>query len=178
MFDKANAKTSRQRVPVRIVCADGEAVDCIVFLAPGARVIDLLNDDRAFLPIETRDGFRAIAKADIRRLTPAAEKAASSGPTQSAKPAPKQEGQKTDYDAYKRPADAWSNDPYEVLGVIRTAPWEAVRGAYLARLKTAHPDRLRAAGVEESLIEAGKELSQRLNAAYAKIAAERKGKAA
>jgi len=180
MFDKSTARVSKNAAPVRITFTDGRSLECSVFVAPGGRVIDCLNDERAFLPIDTADGFTTIAKTRIAELAPLGTDGSRQKPANGAeeRPAAAAQRARSAYDAYKRPADAWSDDPYEVLGVMRNAPWEAVRAAYLARLKTSHPDRLRAAGVEESLIEAGKELSQRLNAAYAKIASQRKGKAA
>ncbi|MEL6365017.1 MAG: J domain-containing protein [Pseudomonadota bacterium] len=172
MFDTSARRVERVKIPVSIALSESETLDCAVFVARGGRVSDLLNDERAFLPVEAADGFRAIAKSRILELRQRPMKQTSGSAEE--KPDP---GVRSADMGFRRPADAWSSDPYEVLGVTADAPWEIVRSAYLARLKTAHPDRLRAAGVDASLVDAGKELSQRLNAAYAKIAAARKGRA-
>lgn len=171
MFDAKQHKAARTKVPVAIQLPDGTVLDCKVYVAPNGRVSDLLNDDRDFLPVETGDGFLALAKARIMQL-----KLRGPEPNQPRAEEPGYRQNSADT-SFRRPADAWSSDPYEVLGVTPDAPWEIIRAAYLARLKTAHPDRLRSMGVDASLIEAGKELSQRLNGAYATISAKRKGAA-
>ena len=171
MFEAKQHKAARTKVPVSIQLPDGAILECKVFVAPNGRVSDLLNDERDFLPIETADGFLALSKSRIMQL-----KLRGPEPNRPRNEEPGYRRNAADT-GFRRPADAWSSDPYEVLGVTEDAPWEVVRAAYLARLKTAHPDRLRSMGVDASLIDAGKELSQRLNGAYATISAKRKGAA-
>jgi hypothetical protein len=55
-------------------------------------------------------------------------------------------------------------DPFEVLGVLRDAPWHIVEGAYRAAAKEAHPDR---GGTAERMAE--------LNEAYERAKAVRDG---
>jgi hypothetical protein len=54
--------------------------------------------------------------------------------------------------------DATSEDPYAVLGVARSAPWEQIVAAHKRLARSWHPD----AGGDEDLI-------RRLNAAFAEL---------
>lgn len=56
------------------------------------------------------------------------------------------------------PPDAASDDPYAVLGVARSAPWEQIVSAHKRLARSWHPD----AGGDEDLI-------RRLNAAFAEL---------
>jgi len=75
-------------------------------------------------------------------------------------------------------ADAWSNDeaadPFEVLGVTSAAPFESVRAAWRARLAEYHPDRYAQAGAKIRAV--AEDESRRLNAAFARIAAQQGGR--
>ena len=66
MFEKnANARPKFE-TSVRVSMSDGDQFDAYVFLRVDERLIDLLNDPRAFIPVKKKDGATAIiAKTNI-----------------------------------------------------------------------------------------------------------------
>lgn len=68
-------------------------------------------------------------------------------------------------------SQAYDDDPFEVLGVSPADPFEKVRAAWRARLAEYHPDKYAQAGAKIRAVAADE--SQRLNAAFARIAAQR-----
>lgn len=65
MYDKS-VHRSKNLIEVTFSMSDGELFDAYVFLRPDERLIDLLNDDRAFIPVKREDGPAVIlAKTSI-----------------------------------------------------------------------------------------------------------------
>jgi hypothetical protein len=60
------------------------------------------------------------------------------------------------------------DDPYEVLGIGRSASWEHITAAHRRLARRWHPD-----GADESEREQREELIRRLNAAYAELRVRR-----
>lgn len=58
----------KYRIPVRITFADGSTVLGTVFVRQGQRVLDLLCDDRPFLPVSTTSGTVLLNKSHIRQI--------------------------------------------------------------------------------------------------------------
>ena len=82
MFDPGQKK-ARNKYAVEVELEDGKLLTLFVFVAPGIRVIDMLNDERMFIPFETNDGTIVIYKKNaIKRLTElfAAERSATRDP--------------------------------------------------------------------------------------------------
>jgi hypothetical protein len=148
MFEKAHAKKGKFRLMVRLCLNDGRAVEGEVFLMPGERLTDLLNDERAFLPIERGEAVSAIAKNAILSADPLAAE-------------PEQK-----------------NDPYKVLRVDPEASDAEVKRAWMNRLKATHPDRLIALGMDDLVVYAARKAASHVNAAYDEIRARRKAAAA
>lgn len=70
MFDSLD-KPPKVKLEVAIELEDGKSLTGSLFLTPQARLTDLLNDERVFLPFETLEGsFIALKKSSIRSVEP------------------------------------------------------------------------------------------------------------
>lgn len=147
MFEKAHAKRGKIRLMVRLCLTDGRAVEGEVFVMPGERLTDLLNDERAFLPVEKGEAVTAIAKSAILSAEPVAAE-------------PEQR-----------------LDPYRILRVDPEASDAEVKRAWMERLKATHPDRLIALGMDDSVVYAARKAASHVNAAYDEIRAVRRAAA-
>src|SRR3982751_1126703 len=144
MFDSGPRK-ARNKYAVEVELDDGRVQILFVFVTPAARVIDMLNDDRQFIPFETSDGAIIIyRKTSIRRVSPlfAAERMA-------------------------------SKDPYDIIDVSHKASDQEVHQAYRKALASVHPDHIQALGLPEEFIEFATKRAMSINDAYDKIKRER-----
>jgi len=129
-------------VRVEIALADGSLVRGKLFVMLQSRLTDVLNDDRAFLPVEAEDGsFVAVAKSAIKHVTlPVAEAAAYRG-----------------------------NNPYSILGVAQTVSRDELKTAYHQLSMANHPDRIKGFGLGSDYQELANQNMARINSAYAQI---------
>ena len=144
MFDSSLRK-ARNKYAVEIELDDGRVQIVFVFVTPAARVVDMLNDERQFMPFETSDGSVVIyRKSAIRRLSPlfAAERMA-------------------------------SKDPYDIIDVSHKASDQEIHEAYRKAVGSVHPDHIQAMGLPEEFIELATKRSMAINDAYDKIKRER-----
>lgn len=149
MLDSNRAKKQRRKIAVSLDTGDGEEL-VYMFVYPSERVIDTLNDDRAFLPFERPDGsVTIVAKKIIRRLSPI---------------------EITRYFDHK--------DPYDVLGVPLTATDAEVHDAYHRAVAAVHPDRVHSLGLPGDFLEMATRRAAQINDAYRKIKAVRKAEVA
>ena len=136
----SNSRTLQKTATlVEISLADGTSILGKLFVSPQARLTDVLNDDRSFLPVETTDGvFLALAKSAIKQVT---------------LPAPQAP-------AYK------GNNPYLILGVKEGASHEELKKAYHQLSMINHPDRIRGFGLGADYQELATNNMSRINNAY------------
>jgi hypothetical protein len=149
VLETGRNKKNRRKIAVSLDTGDGEEL-VYMFVYPSERVIDTLNDDRAFLPFERPDGsVTIVAKKIIRRLSPM---------------------------EVARPIDA--RDPYDVLGVPLSATDAEVQEAYHRAVASVHPDRVHSLGLPGEFLEIATRRAAQLNDAYRKIKAVRKAETA
>ncbi|MEM6649359.1 MAG: DnaJ domain-containing protein [Pseudomonadota bacterium] len=149
MFEKTEIKREKIKVMVRITLSTGELVEGDVFISRHQRLTDLLNDDRAFLPVELTDGsVEVVAKTSVASAKALGEMM------------------------------PLSDDPYEILRVDPRSDDAEIRQAWMTRLKTSHPDRLASLHLDEEIVHAARKVSQRLNAAYDEIMRARRSERA
>ncbi len=144
----------------------GEPVEAMVFVALGERLMDLLNDERGFIPAKIKDSGEIIvvAKSQIISII---ETKADDG-----------DGKAHSSERAHSDADAAASkviDPYAVLRVASDATTDDIRAAYKQRIKAVHPDTIASLGLDEDLSRAAVRTTQKLNYAYRKIMREREG---
>src|ERR1700742_5076797 len=113
----------RNAVPVEIVLSDGTSLRAKVFVPMQGRISDVLNDDRAFLPVESDGEHLALAKSTIKQVRmPSAQ------------------------------APGKAKCPYSALGLHEGASLEDIKRAYRELCTANHPDRVRGAGLGTEFI--------------------------
>lgn len=58
-------RISKQHVVATINLSDGSSVTGKIYLTQSQRPLDMLNDGRAFVPVDSEDGLVVVAKAHI-----------------------------------------------------------------------------------------------------------------
>jgi DnaJ-domain-containing protein 1 len=149
LLESNRNKRQRRKIAVSLDAGDGEEL-VYMFVYPSERVIDTLNDERAFLPFERPDGsLTIVAKKIIRRLSP--------------------------LEMGKRVNE---RDPYDLLGVSLSASDADVQEAYHRAIAAVHPDRVNTLGLPSDFLEMATRRAALLNEAYRKIKAIRKAEVA
>lgn len=142
-------KLPKRKIPAEIELTDGAKMTVMLFVSPQGRLLDMLNDSRGFVPLETEGGETIfLRKEAIRRVAPLA--------------APKDGGRAESHATGPRR----HGDPYELLGVSREASAAEIREAYRQRCLENHPDRLQALGLPRDFIEFATRRMAEINAAY------------
>ena len=145
MFESSGPKKARNKFAVEVELDDGNTQILFIFVSPGNRVIDMLNDDRAFIPFETSDGSIIIyKKSAIRRLSElfAAERAA-------------------------------TRDPYDIIDVSAKASDKELHDAYRRAIMSVHPDHVQSLGLPQEFLELATKRAMAINEAYDKIKQQR-----
>lgn len=144
MFD-SGPKKARNKYAVEVELDDGNIRTLFVFVAPGSRVIDMLNDERMFIPFEAGDGAIVIyKKSAIKRLSElfAAERSA-------------------------------TRDPYDIIDVSAKASDKEIHEAYRRAIASVHPDHIQSLGLPQEFIELATKRAMAINDAYDRIKRER-----
>lgn len=149
MLETGRNKRTRKKIAVGLDTGEGEEL-VYMFVMPGERVIDTLNDDREFLPFERPDGsLTIIAKKTILRLSPM------------------ESGRALE-----------TSDPYELLGIDHGASDSEVQEAYHRAVSAVHPDRVHSLNLPADFLEMATRRAAQLNDAYRKIRKARKDETA
>ena len=140
---QANSRTQHKTsILVEISLTDGSTLRGKLFAVPQGRLVDVLNDERNFLPVENLDGtVTAIAKSAIRSVAlPGAVVPVYRG-----------------------------NDPYMILGVTEGVSEHDLKQAYHQLSMINHPDRIKGFGLGTDFQELANNNMVRLNGAYMEI---------
>jgi hypothetical protein len=134
---------------VALSLTDGSEVKGRIAVPQGRSISDVLNGTAPFVEFEEFDGPRQyLAKhaiSGVRLISPGR------GHT------------------LARMRDADGFDPHTILGLPLGAPYEDVRGAYLRKAKTYHPDRYAHAELPEEVRSYLEGMARRVNAAFAAL---------
>ena len=140
MFDSSHTKKTRHKILMQVELDDGSERLMALFVAPGTRVSDTLNDNRQFVPFETADGsVEIIRKEAIRRIVP---QESTTRPTRS---------------------------PYDIIGVAETASDAEVKAAYHKAIAPVHPDNIASKDLPPDFVALANRKAAQANEAYAKI---------
>ncbi|MEM8770765.1 MAG: hypothetical protein AAGD92_03845 [Pseudomonadota bacterium] len=140
----------RMRHKVRLVTFSDTLTEGYVFLAYGQRISDLLNDDRAFLPIESENGeMRVISKRAIMEL----EILEAEEPNRRASDT----------------VDFFSGNAHDILDAPHDADDATIRAIYLGKLAEIAPQKIARMSANRDLEFAAEQLRKRYEAAYDSI---------
>ena len=145
----------KNQATVKVHLVGGEPFDAVVFLTFGDRLIDMLNDERNFIPVKKTDGSVVIvAKRQVISIVEA----------DAVDPEEEVEREEVERQHARRRLN-----PYTLLRVEEDASMEEIRAAYRARLKAVHPDTLAGLDLDDEIAEAALKSTQRVTFAYRKI---------
>ncbi len=147
-------KLPKRKTPADVEFADGSSMRVMLFVSPQGRVLDMLNDGRGFLPLETEDGEIIFVRKEAIRSV-----ALVTAPNEN----------RSNGRAGGGDGEPSISDPYELLGIPREATVEAIREAYRQRCRENHPDRLQALGLPRHFIDLATRRMAEINAAYDRL---------
>ncbi len=146
MYDTLNHnRRTKYKMAVQVELDDASDRMLYLFVAPGTRIVDMLNDDRQFLPFEAVDSsIIIIKKSSIRRVIPL------EGVTKSL-----------------------SLDPYDILDIETDATEDEIHAAYRRAITANHPDRVHSMGLPREFTELANRRAALINDAYTRVRKER-----
>lgn len=75
MYSSSNLVKQKLMAEVEVTTTDGTVLRGNFFLNPQERIVDMLNDDRQFVPFSNEDGVvTVVAKAAIHSIRPVQQK--------------------------------------------------------------------------------------------------------
>jgi hypothetical protein len=142
--DQRKVKLKHQAI---VSLSSGEKITGFLFTAVRQRLIDLLNDQREFIPFETEDGdVLIVAKKNIEFVKDD-DKRATNGKT-------------------------FSQGPYEVLGLSSGVSYAEVRNAFREIANANNPENLRKMGADETLLKQATTVFEKARQAFQEITKE------
>lgn len=146
-----SSSNNAQRSLCSLLMADGRKLICSVKLPLSGKLADALNNTDYFLDAISGDGQQAyIAKSSILRVELA-------NPPQA------------NLNQQRRNGDQMSFDPYAVLGIEAAASATEIRAAYVALVKSYHPDRFANLELPSEMKEYASAMQARINLAYEQL---------
>jgi DnaJ-domain-containing protein 1 len=134
------------KVPAEVVLTDGETGLYHLFVGNQQRLSDLINDDRAFLPVETSEGsISFLQKSAIARIN-----------------------------LLERATPYHGNDPHQILGISPTIAEDELKEHYRRIARDCHPDRFQALGLPAAFIDFATQYLARVNDAYRRLMKQRR----
>jgi len=177
MTDATQAPRKKIEVAVTMSLAHDEIFSGAVFLDANERLIDLLNDARAFIPVRRDDGATVIvAKSNIVSII----ERPGQDTFQNADDATEDDaGGAGEQDSGGEPGQPRRSnfDPYKVLRISPDATIDEIRRAHKVRIKAVHPDTLVGLDLNDEIQKAAMAAAQRINVAYNRILKERREQA-
>ena len=141
MYDP-NQKITKQKLEVQIELDDGARLLGFLFVKQMQRLLDLLNDERSFLPFQTSDGLVIhIKKTAITKIT----------------------------ELDQEVEQAAITDPYDILGVSPRAGYRELKKAYHDLCARHHPDKLASLGLATEYVDLANSQIVRVIDAYRRI---------
>lgn len=169
VFDSKN-RTFRHRNEIEVLLRlkdSAEEVPVTIFASLGERPLDLLNDERTFIPMREPSGeIILIAKTQIASLV---ERKSDTEKEEQ----PEFLEEDFSQESIKEAVSKKSFDPYAMLRISPEAGPEEIRAAYKARIKAVHPDALAFLDLDEDIKKAAILATQKVNYAYQKIMKDR-----
>jgi hypothetical protein len=151
MFPKYTEGPQRSLVMLHMV--EGKKAIASLRLSISGKLSDTLNNAELFLDVITGDGEQAfISKQAVERVVVVEP------------PQPKLNQQ-------RRSSDKAGFNPYAILGIERTASAEDRRNAYLALVKSYHPDRFANLDLPQEMKDYVLAMLTRINMAYEQLSA-------
>lgn len=145
VFD--SKQRAKSRVEVELFLDDGSRLLCKLALAQGERLSDMMNDERAYIPVQTSQGLVVILRKNTVLKAVQLDQ---------------------NIDAVNE------TDPYELLGVPRNVSSEQLSQTYRSLCAENHPDKLQASGCSSHFVAMANSRMIRINDAYQRILASRR----
>jgi DnaJ domain len=149
MFPKYSEGAPRSLVLLQL--AEGKKLIASLRLSVSGKLSDTLNNAEPFLDVITGDGEQAFVRKQ------AVERVIVVDPPQAK------------LNQQRRSSDKAGFNPYAILGVERTASSEDHRAAYLALVKSYHPDRFANLDLPQEMKDYVSAMLTRINMAYEQI---------
>jgi DnaJ-domain-containing protein 1 len=146
-----SSSAQSQRALAKITLVDGKSQIVSVKLPMSGKLTDAFNNSEAFIDIITGDGTQQV----INKATVARAEAAD----------PPRAG----LNQQRRSSDKSGFNPYAVLGVEKSAGADELRQAFLALVKTYHPDRFASLDLPQEMKDYAAAMQARINMAYQQL---------
>jgi DnaJ-domain-containing protein 1 len=146
-----SSSAQSQRALAKITLVDGKSQIVSVKLPMSGKLTDAFNNSEAFIDIITGDGTQQV----INKATVARAEAAD----------PPRAG----LNQQRRSSDKSGFNPYAVLGVEKSVGADELRQAFLALVKTYHPDRFASFDLPQEMKDYAAAMQARINMAYQQL---------